>query len=419
MNILYLCNEYTAELNGGIGTVVKTEASSLIKRGHKAFVAGTYLDTPEPPAYEKTEDGLSIIRWNNRDYRTAEIGLLTALSELLVTLHLRFLAKRLETRKCIAMFKQTVRLVNELVRSEHIDLIEMPDYYDDFYRNPFIVPKIAFTAPVIIRVHGSVSFILHHSNGNVPKRILEADRSLFAMADGISAVSEFSRRFVTDHLSALNQQVDVIYNPLEDHLFEQTTDQLSSFSPSKRKCPQDGVVSILFIGKINEAKGVYSIIRAFNRLAEVHPDVHLRIIGEGDIPRAQSMVKYPERVHFTGYLHRDKVIEEIDNAAFCVLPSYFENFSMAALEVLARRRALIYTNRASGAELIEDGIDGLLIDPDNIDQMAEKMEQLLNDADFRDRLAENGYAMCRRRFSTEVIVPQIEQYYQKIVKGDQ
>ena len=300
------------------------------------------------------------------------------------------------------MFKQTARLVNDLVRREHIDLIEMPDYYDDFYRNPFIVPKIAFAAPVIIRVHGSVSFILHHSNGNVPKRILEADRSLFAMADGISAVSEFSKRFVTDHLSAPNQQVDVIYNPLEDHLFGQTTDH-------------GNVHTILFIGKINEAKGVYSIIRAFNRLAEAHPDARLRIIGEGDIPHAQSMVKYPERVHFTGYLHRDKVIEEIDDASFCVLPSYFENFSMAALEVLARKRALIYTNRASGAELIKDGVDGLLVDPDNIDQMAEKMEQLLDDSNLRNRLAENGYAMCRRRFSTEVIIPQIECYYQHLL----
>ena len=416
MNILYICNEYTAELNGGIGTVVKTEASALIKRGHKAFVVGTYLDTPEPPDYENTEDGLTIIRWNNSDYRTAEIRLLTALTNLLVTLHLRFLAKRLETRKCVAMFKQTVRLVNDMVWREHIDLIEMPDYYDDFYRNPFIVPNKAFAAPVVIRVHGSVSFILHHSKGAVPQQILEADRSLFTIANGISAVSEFSKRFVTDHLSAPNQRVDVIYNPLEDHLFGQTTDTLPSSSPSKGRCPQDGGGTILFIGKINEAKGVYSIIRAFNRLAENHSDARLRIIGEGDIPRAQSMVKYPERVHFTGYLHREKVIEEIDNASFCVLPSYFENFSMAALEVLARKRALIYTNRASGAELIEDGIDGLLVDPDNTDQMVEKMVLLLNDVDLRNRLAENGHVMCRRRFSTEAIIPQIEKYYQKIIK---
>ena len=406
MNILYLCNEYTDDLIGGIGTVVKTEASALIKRGHKAFVVGTYLDTPEPPAYEKTEEGLTIIRWNSNDYRTTGIRLLAALAKLLLTLHLRFLAKRLETKKCRGMFKQTVRLVNDLVRREHIDLIEMPDYYDDFYRNPFIVPRKAFAAPVVIRVHGSVSFILHHSKGDVPKQILEADRSLFAMADGISAVSEFSKRFVTKYLSAPNQRVDVLYNPLEEHLFRHISNHGEPHT-------------LLFIGKINEAKGVYSIIRAFNRLAEIHPDARLRIIGEGDIPRAQSMAKYPEQVHFTGYLHRDKVIEEIDNASFCVLPSYFENFSMAALEVLARKRALIYTNRASGAELIEDGVDGLLIDPDNTDQMAEKMELLLNDSDLRNRLAENGYTMCRRRFSTEVIIPQIEQYYQKIVNGDQ
>ena len=86
---------------------------------------------------------------------------------------------------------------------------------------------------------------------------------------------------------------------------------------------------------------------------------------------------------------------------------------MAALEVLARKRALIYTDRASGAELIEEGVDGMLVDPDDTDQMVEKMSMLVEDEGFRDRLAENGYAMCRRRFSTEAIIPQIEKYYKK------
>ena len=109
-------------------------------------------------------------------------------------------------------------------------------------------------------------------------------------------------------------------------------------------------------------------------------------------------------------------MEEIDKSLFCVLPSYFENFSMAALEVLARHKALIYTNRASGSELIENNVNGLLVNPDDPMEIAGKMRLLLSDVDLRNRLSNNGYEMCRQRFSTSVIIPQIESYYVDVIE---
>lgn len=414
MNILYLCNEYTDDLIGGIGSVVKTEASAMVKLGHKAFVAGSYLNTPNPPVAWELDNGITVFRWNDGDHHTFHLSVLKTLSEKFTTWKLKRLVNQLEKVRAKHLFNRTVQLVNDLARREHIDLIEMPDYYDEFYRHQFIVPQKPFVVPVVIRVHGSVSFIQHYSNGNVSPRVLAADRSLFAIADGISAVSEFSKRFVQKYLCSPNQKVDVIYNPIEDRLFEGT---VNTPPPPSRGDERGRVTTtILFIGKINEAKGVYSIIKAFNKLSERYPDMQLRLIGEGDIPYAQSLVASHcvDRVFFTGYLHRHKLLEEIDKSSFCVLPSYFENFSMAALEVLARKRALIYTDRASGAELIEEGVDGMLVDPDDTDQMVEKMSMLVEDEGFRDRLAENGYTMCRRRFSTEAIIPQIEKYYKKL-----
>ena len=87
---------------------------------------------------------------------------------------------------------------------------------------------------------------------------------------------------------------------------------------------------------------------------------------------------------------------------------------MAALEVLARKKALIYTCRTSGPELIEDGQNGLLVDPDDIMQLFLKMRLLLSDPELCDRLAENGYNMCHRRFSTEAIIPQMESFYKEV-----
>jgi glycosyltransferase involved in cell wall biosynthesis len=216
-------------------------------------------------------------------------------------------------------------------------------------------------------------------------------------------VSGFSKRYVEDWICK-NKSVDVIYNPIEDALFENVMES-------------GDTDTILFFGKVVETKGAFNLIRAFNVVAKRYPQARLKVVGNGDMEVARGLVDAhcADRVSFVEFMPKEQVMSEIDDASFCVLPSYFENFSMAALEVLARKRALIYTNRASGSELIEDGENGLLVNPDDVMQIADKMELLLCDTTLRDRLAEKGYEMCRRRFSTDVIIPQMESYYKEII----
>lgn len=80
------------------------------------------------------------------------------------------------------------------------------------------------------------------------------------------------------------------------------------------------------------------------------------MIGGGKIRAAQSLIddQYRGRIKFTGYLSREEIKQKISSSLFCAIPSYFENFSLAAMEVMACGKALIYTNRASGPELIND-----------------------------------------------------------------
>ena len=87
---------------------------------------------------------------------------------------------------------------------------------------------------------------------------------------------------------------------------------------------------------------------------------------------------------------------------------------MVALEVMARSKALIYTNRTSGPELIEDGVDGFLVDPDDIDSIVEKIRLLSNDHVIRDRLAINGANTVKSRFTSSVIVNDLEYFYEKV-----
>ena len=210
---------------------------------------------------------------------------------------------------------------------------------------------------------------------------------------------QFSRQFVINHLLP-HREVDVIYNPVPDAMFEEIIQV-----PDSR--------TIVFFGRVMKSKGVHSLIKAFNKVARRFVDVKLKIIGDGEIDEARTFVDeaIKHQVQFCGYRQKEDLMREIDQAMFCVLPSYFENFSMAALEVMARSRALIYTSRASGPELIEDGVNGFMVDPDDVTTLAEKMEQLITNISLRQRLSKNGFNSCQSKYSASVIIPQIEKYY--------
>ena len=388
MNILYYCDEYPPAGNGGIGTVVKLVAEAMSRRGHNVVVVGKYWNGKCRETIEHL-NGVTIIRWHKGRYYTLAILLLSLCR-----------AKRFKQFKAQLVFSRTQYLLEKTAIKYSADIVEVPDYVDDFLHfNGLKTPKWTCSVPRIIRVHGSVSFLSHYLNGKPDHNKTLQDSEFFCQSTAICAVSQFSKDYVTKNLCQ-NRQVNVIYNPIDENWF-------------KHSSGNDNSQTILYFGKIAEMKGAFNLIQAFNRIAIEFPHSKLKLIGSGNIENAKRIVDpaISDRVLFSGFIPQPRIMEEIDQSAFCVLPSYFENFSMAALEVLARRKALVYTSRASGPELIEDGVNGFLIDPDDIDQLAERIRLLLSDDHLRNHIANEGYEMCKQKYSTTVIIPQIESYY--------
>ena len=394
MNILYYCDEYPPARNGGIGTVVRIVAEAMSQRGHKVVVAGKYWEGEGRETVEQI-GGVTVIRWHKGKYNTLGLQLKSLLGRWFKGIC-----------KPQMVFSRTQRLIEDTVAEYGIDLVEVPDYVDDFiHHNNLVTPEWDNTAPKLVRVHGSVSFLKYYLQGVPDEKKIVQDQGFLRRSNAICAVSVFSKEFVQKYLCE-GRTVETIYNPIESHWF----DLPSNVSQSR---------TILFFGKIAKMKGVFSLIEAFNRIASDFPEINLKLVGSGNVASAKKMVDpmYSDRVSFSGFIPQDRIKEEIDRALFCVLPSYFENFSMAALEVLARNRALIYTTRASGPELIKDMENGMLVDPDDIEGLAERMKLLISDSSLRNRLAGAGYKVCKEHFSTDVIIPQLEKYYDALIQN--
>lgn len=227
------------------------------------------------------------------------------------------------------------------------------------------------------------------------------DMANFARSQNQLAVSEFSKQFAVQYLKQNENLISVIHNPIEEKFIVKSP----HFNRENN--------NILFLGKITESKGAFQLIKAFNVVGEIYKDWSLIMVGAGDIGKANLLVNSNLRsqVKFTGYLSRDEVMHSIDNAAFCVIPSYFETFGMTSLEVMARGKALIFTNSTSGPEIISNGLDGILINPRQVDEIIDSIFLLIRNQQLAKKIAFNGYKKVVKHFTTDSIVNNLLRHY--------
>ena len=77
--------------------------------------------------------------------------------------------------------------------------------------------------------------------------------------------------------------------------------------------------------------------------------------------------------------------------------------------------ATIYTKRPPGPELVEDGVNGLLVDPDNPDEIADAILRLLQDDALAQRLGEAGRKLVEEKYSVEAVLPQNIRFYEECI----
>lgn len=393
MNILFYCSEYPPHVTGGIGSATKNVAEELAKRGHNVYVVGYYIFMSSKGILYEKINNVHVYRLN-KGYRNS------------------FLKKKcfnLLNRTGITNFliQKEVSYVEDfiqhLIDTKGIDIIEFTDYLDQCLYAKNTLTFKDFNVPCILRIHGCASF-LYSLKGKTRKYIQENDQRHFSRCSYVSSVSEYSLRYIEENFDcSCFKTKDVIYNPIEKSFLQRSAHAQSN--------------TILFLGKVTKTKGCYSLLNAFNKISLLYPNWELRIVGNGDIAEAKRYI-HPEvidKVKFLGFCNRDKIKEEIDNCSFACIPTFFENFSMVALEIMAREKALIYTVRTSGKEIIDDNVNGFLVDPENVDEIEKKCVELIINIQKRKELAEKAYITIKNKFLVETIVDKLEKLYIKTI----
>jgi glycosyltransferase involved in cell wall biosynthesis len=145
----------------------------------------------------------------------------------------------------------------------------------------------------------------------------------------------------------------------------------------------------LFVGVLERYKNVDGLIEAWRRVARLEPTARLRVVGDGSL--REGVLALTDEIPFRTIWHRrlppDGVATAIDRASVLVLPSRSEGLPRIALEALERGRPVIGARTGGIPDVVRDGENGLLVEPEDASSLIAAMVRLAGDRVLLHRLA--------------------------------
>jgi glycosyltransferase involved in cell wall biosynthesis len=144
----------------------------------------------------------------------------------------------------------------------------------------------------------------------------------------------------------------------------------------------------VFVGVLERSKAFDTLAEAWRRAAPRVPKATLHIVGQGSMSdRAERLVAaLPDQTRWSRRLSAEEVATAMDEAWLVCLPSRTEGLPRVALEAACRGRAIVGGNRAGIPDVVSDDGNGLLVDPDDPDELAEALVRILSDRVYAERL---------------------------------
>lgn len=232
------------------------------------------------------------------------------------------------------------------------------------------------------------------------------EKELFNRVDQVICLSENTRQILTDDYQILPNKTTVIYNGMTHH------DPVLSKQELRQKYHIPDIPIILFVGRLDEIKGLTYVMQAFKTMIDRQINCHLIVVGNGSF---DSYMKECEdiwmHVTWTGLIDRKKLYDLYAIADIGVMPSLHEQCSYVAIEMMMRGVPLIASTSTGLREMIEDGVTGLHVPvvehPDRVEidssLLAEKMLYLLHRPEDRKRMGANARKRYEWLYSSEAM----------------
>jgi phosphatidylinositol alpha-mannosyltransferase len=272
----------------------------------------------------------------------------------------------------------------------------------------FHEPFVPFLSPTMLDQSDTVNVATFHAFGGFSPSYWVGKRFAGRLADllhGRIAVSGAARHFISRYFPGDYQ---IIPNGVD-------LDRFAHAEPFEEL--RDGTLNILFVGRFEERKGLIHLLRAYHRLRKRHVDARLLVIGSG--PKAREYRRFVglrgvRDVEWLGHVSDDDKARYFASAdIFCSPATGQESFGIVLLEAMAAGIPIVASDIHGYKNVMQRGVQGLLVEPRNHRALAAALYKLAGDADLRHRMGEEG-RLRAPDYSWDRVTERIVDYYHEV-----
>ncbi len=279
----------------------------------------------------------------------------------------------------------TLFQLNRLLRRQQIDLVNIHYPSEQFVY--FALLRHVRRFQLVLSFHGADLF----PDGQPKHRYGRTIRFLLNSADLLITPSQSSLNDVLAVFPWLTPRGRFVHNGVD----------LAEFCSDDRT-PAPVSPYILCVAIHNAKKAIDVLLKAFAELHRTDRSLELWLVGDGplrgELEHLARELGLDGKVRFLGARGRDDVRRYMRECLLFVLPSRAEPFGIVILEALASRKAVVATKAGGIPEIIQDGVTGVLVAPDDPTALCEAMRGVVRDQALRERLADHGYRLVTQRY---------------------
>ncbi|MBC7327224.1 glycosyltransferase [bacterium] len=192
---------------------------------------------------------------------------------------------------------------------------------------------------------------------------------------------------------------------------------LSRYFAERPREKKDQTVYVLNVGRMKKEKNHKLLLEAFNKVRSKDSRARLIIVGDGELkPALEGKVRQlglNGAVSFHGW--RNDVPELMRDCDIFVLSSDVEGCPEVVLEAMASGKPVVATRVGGVPELVEYGITGFLVPPQDSDALAESMLRLIKDSELREEMGRRGREKAIKGFALSIAIQRYEELYKRVI----
>lgn len=243
------------------------------------------------------------------------------------------------------------------------------------------------------------------------RAFLPFHRHAFLKMDSVNFVS-FAQMKIYKDFGLVHSRSEVLYNPVELPRIDEIIADASDF---KAKRNLQGKKVILFVGRFSIGKGALVLLDAYRKLRMQRSDVVLVVLGSNDIGVKVDEFKEQELI-LEGRVSSEDVLKWYTVSDVVVVPSVWpEPYGRVVIEAQAFGKPVVATDVGGSREQIRDGVDGLLVPPNDSDALASAIIRILDDKKLADSISTEARNVTQGR-TLEVIARRFLDWYSRVLE---